>query len=103
MKTALSMHSTIVLRLKTIRPIPMVTVPVMLAMLFMLEIRHENKEAMPLLSCHDIVEILKVILPRANVTLDEITAQIEERHRRRQSSIDSAYRRQARMQQYSEH
>lgn len=76
---------------------------VMLAMLFMLEIRHENKEAMPLLSCHDVVEILKVILPRANVTLGEITAQIEERHRRRQSSIDSAYRRQARMQQYSEH
>lgn len=76
---------------------------VMLAMLFMFEVRRETKEAMPLLSCHDVVEILKVILPRANVTRNEIAAHIEERHRRRQSSIDSAYRRQARMQQYSEH
>ncbi len=74
---------------------------VMLAMLFMFEMRRKHKQDLSLLSCHDVVEVLRVILPRANVTYDEIMAQIEERHRRRQASIDSAYAKQLRNRQYN--
>ena len=73
----------------------------MLAMLFMFEMRREHKEDLSLLSCHDVVEVLRVILPRANVTYDDIIAQLEERHRRRQASIDSAYSKELRHRQYS--
>lgn len=68
---------------------------VMLAMLFMFEVRREHKSDLSLLSCHDIVEVLRVLLPRANATYEDILRQLEERHRRRQSSIDAAYARQA--------
>jgi len=67
---------------------------VMLAMLFMFEVRRKHKKDLSLLSCHDIVEVLRVLLPRANVTYEEILRQLEERHRRRQASIDSAYAKQ---------
>ena len=40
---------------------------VMLAMLFMLEMRREHRKDLALLSCHDVVEVLRVLLPRANV------------------------------------
>jgi hypothetical protein len=73
---------------------------VMLAMLFMFEVRREHKEDLSLLSCHDVVEVLRVLLPRANVTYEEILAQVEERHKRRQASIDSAYAKQRRKRQY---
>jgi hypothetical protein len=74
---------------------------VMLAMLFMFEVRREHKEDLSLLSCHDVVEVLRVLLPRANVTYEEILEQLKERHRRRQASIDSAYEKQLRKRQYS--
>jgi SRSO17 transposase len=74
---------------------------VMLALLFMFEVRRKHKENLSLLSCHDVVELLRVLLPRANVTFEEILAQLEERHRRRQASIDSAYAKQMRTRQYS--
>jgi len=74
---------------------------VMLAMLFMLEMRREHRDDLSLLSCHDVVEVLRVLLPRANVTYDDIIAQLEERHKRRQASIDSANARQMRNRQYS--
>jgi SRSO17 transposase len=64
---------------------------VMLAMLFMLEMRREHKEELSLLSCHDVVEVLRVLLPRANATYEDIFAQLEERHKRRQASVGSAY------------
>jgi hypothetical protein len=67
---------------------------VMLTMLFMLEVRREHKQDLSLLSCHDVVEVLRVLLPRANVTYNDIIRQLEERHRRRQASIDSAYAKQ---------
>jgi SRSO17 transposase len=67
---------------------------VMLAMLFMLEVRREHKQALSLLSCHDVVEVLRVLLPRSNVTYKEIIKQLEERHRRRQASINFAYAKQ---------
>ncbi len=69
---------------------------VMLAMLFMFEVRREHKEDLSLLSCHDVVEVLRVLLPRANVTYEAVFGQLQERHRRRQASIDSAYRKQRR-------
>jgi SRSO17 transposase len=74
---------------------------VMLAMLFMFEVRREHKPDLSLLSCHDIVEVLRVLLPRANVTYEDIVRQLEERHRRRQASIDAAYTRQRSQRQYS--
>ena len=74
---------------------------VMLAMLFMFEVRREHKEDLSLLSCHDVVEVLRVLLPRANVTYEDILRQLKERHRRRQAAIDSAYEKQLRKQQYS--
>lgn len=67
---------------------------VLLGMLFMLEVRVENREAIPLLSCHDVVEVLKVVLPRRDATYEEIFRQVVERHRRRLAAIDSAKRRQ---------
>ena len=73
---------------------------VTLAMLFMFEVRREHKEDLSLLSYHDVVEVLRVILPRANVTYDDILWQLKERHRRRQASIDSAYKKQARDKQH---
>jgi SRSO17 transposase len=74
---------------------------VMLAMLFMLEMRREHREELSLLSCHDVVEVLRVLLPRANVTYDDIFAQLQERHKRRQASIDSAYAKQLAVRQHS--
>jgi SRSO17 transposase len=74
---------------------------VMLAMLFMLEVRREHNSDLSLLSCRDIVEVLRVLLPRANTTFDDILRQLEERHRRRQSSIESAYARQRNQGHYS--
>jgi hypothetical protein len=43
-----------------------------------------------------VVEVLRVLLPRANVTYEAVFGQLQERHRRRQASIDSAYRKQRR-------
>jgi SRSO17 transposase len=74
---------------------------VMLAMLFMLEVRQNHKQDLSLLSCHDIVEVLRVLLPRAKVTYEDALRQLQERHRRRQASIDSAYAKQRRTQAYS--
>nr|QNO42966.1 hypothetical protein MNOMIAMN_00006 [Methanosarcinales archaeon ANME-2c ERB4] len=67
---------------------------VMMAMLFMLERRLSNKDEYPLLSCSDIQTLLKHFLPRRDVTVEEVLRQMEVRHRKRQSSIDSARRKQ---------
>lgn len=69
---------------------------VMMAMLFMLKTRMTHKDQYSLLSCADIVKLLAHFLPRRDVTVAEIIRQMEERHRRRQSSIDSASRKEAR-------
>jgi SRSO17 transposase len=74
---------------------------VCLAMLFMLETRVEYREQIPLLSCYDILEILKATLPRKGVTYDEMIEQVQERHRRRLASIESAKRKQMREGQHS--
>lgn len=74
---------------------------VILAMLFMFEVCQEHKEDLSLLCCYDIVEVLRVLLPRGNVTYDDIVRQLEERHKRRQASKDSADARQRGQTQYS--
>jgi hypothetical protein len=63
---------------------------VMLAMLFMTEQRIYYKEDIPLLSCSDITSVLKFMLPRRDVTQDEILRQLAVRHEKRQASIDAA-------------
>ena len=72
---------------------------VMMAMLFMLEERSLLKEIRPLLSCGDIETLLARFLPSRDVTVDEVLRQMDVRHRKRQASIDSAYRRQIKSKQ----
>jgi len=67
---------------------------VMMVMLFMLKSRIWYKSEYPILSCFDIQVLLAHFLPRRDVTVEEILRQMEERHRRRQASIDSSYRKQ---------
>ena len=56
--------------------------------------RMENNKSHPLLSCRDIVELLSHFLPRRDVCEEEVLRQMEQRHKKRRSSIDSAYRKQ---------
>jgi len=69
---------------------------VMMAMLFMLEQRLLCKEFDPLTSCTDIVEMLSFFLPKRAITADEVFRQMEVRHKKRQASIEAAYRKQRR-------
>ena len=69
---------------------------VMMAMLFMLEQRLLCKEFDPLTSCTDIVAILSFFLPKRAITADEVFRQMEVRHKKRQASIEAAYRKQRR-------
>ncbi|MEA3468849.1 MAG: transposase [Thermodesulfobacteriota bacterium] len=67
---------------------------VMMAMLFMIEQRLHHQVEIPLLSCADITTLLKSILPRRDVTEDEILRQLQIRHKKRQASIDHEYKKQ---------
>ena len=67
---------------------------VMMSMLFLLETRTEQKDSYPLLSCPDIAALLVHFLPRRDTTQEEVFRQMSVRHRQRQASIDSAYKRQ---------
>jgi SRSO17 transposase len=67
---------------------------VMMAMLFMLTERMRHKATYPLLSCSDIEELLSHFLPRRDVSEAEVIRQLEDRHRRRQSAIESHTRKQ---------
>ncbi len=67
---------------------------VMLAMLFMTEQRIHYKDDVPLLSCNDIVAVLKFMLPRRDINENEVLRQLEVRHIKRQASIDAAYEKQ---------
>jgi len=66
----------------------------MMAMLFMLKRRLSNKDEYPIFRCSDIQTLLKHFLPRRDVTVEEVLRQMEVRHRKRQSSINSAKRKQ---------
>lgn len=61
-------------------------------MLFMLQERILNKEVIPLVSCRDIHDLLRHFLTQEQVTDDEIISLMEKRHKKRQASIDSAYK-----------
>jgi len=65
---------------------------VMIAMLFMAEERTAQKDSVPLLSCADIIALLKHFLPQAAVTREEVIEQMHVRHDQRAASIVSAYR-----------
>jgi SRSO17 transposase len=67
---------------------------VMMAMLFMLTERMRHKDSYPLLSCSDIEELLAHFLPRRDVSEAEVIRQLEDRHRKRQSAIESHTRKQ---------
>jgi SRSO17 transposase len=67
---------------------------VMMALLFMLKERIEHQVAHPLLSCADIETLLAHFLPRRDTDADEVIRQMDVRHRKRQTSIDSAYAKQ---------
>ena len=64
---------------------------VMIAMLFMAEERSAQHDSEPLLSCADIVVLLKHFLPQAAVTREQVIEQMHQRHRQRRASIQSAY------------
>lgn len=68
---------------------------VMMAMLFMLYERMRHQDTYPLLSCSDIEELLSRFLPRRDVDQQEVIRQLEHRHRRRVSAIESHTRRKA--------
>lgn len=67
---------------------------VLMSMLFMLEERIHQKNVRPLLSCSDVEFILKALLPKKIVGPDDVLEQLGRRHRKRESAIRSAYRRQ---------
>lgn len=69
---------------------------VMMAMLFLLRERIEQTEDLPLLSTRDVKILLARFLPRRDADPEEVIRQMQRRHRQRQASIDSAYRRQRR-------
>ncbi len=70
---------------------------VSLAMLFILNTRLSQRVSYPLLSCADVVLLLAHFLPRRDDNFDEVLRQMQQRHAKRQSSIDSAYRKQAKV------
>lgn len=65
---------------------------VLLAQSFMLDMRIENKEDVPLLSCADLVELLGATLPSKGRSVDDIAAAMALRHDKRQRAIDSAFK-----------
>ena len=69
---------------------------VMIAMLFMLEERLLNHNEKPLLSCADIIVMLKHFLPKAAVSEEDVFRVISRRHERRQASIDNSRKHRAR-------
>lgn len=66
---------------------------VMMAMLFLLRERLEQSDDLPLLSARDVKILLARVLPRRDADPEELIRQLQARHRQRQASIDSAYRR----------
>ncbi|MCP3957990.1 MAG: hypothetical protein GY719_09070 [bacterium] len=66
---------------------------VMMAMLFLLRQRLTQSHDLPLLSARDVKILLIQVLPRRDVDPEEVIRQMQARHRQRQASIDSAYRR----------
>ena len=67
---------------------------VSMAMLFMLEQREALREDLPLLTCADIEWALRQLLPSRIMDVEELYRILQDRHKKRQAAIDSAYSRQ---------
>lgn len=65
----------------------------LLAMLFIMELQVEFGKKAPMLSVQDVKEVLEVILPRKEVTEEEILAIILQKHKARLSARKSHHRR----------
>jgi len=59
--------------------------------------RQVCRDTADLLSCRDLVDILRHRLPAKVVTDEDLAASIIDRHRRRHQAMESAYRKQAAM------
>lgn len=68
---------------------------VMVALMFLAKERLAHRDTADLLSCNDLVEIMRHKLPTKIETDADLAASIEDRHRRRQLAKDFAYRKQA--------
>jgi len=69
---------------------------VMIALMFLAKERLVHREiTASMLSCHDLIDILRHKLPSKVKTDDDMVAMITDRHRRRQEAMQSAYRKQA--------
>lgn len=66
---------------------------VCLAMLFLLQERCRAKSHTPLLSAHDIVELLAIYFPRRPRDAAEVLRQMRRRHAARQRDLDNRRRR----------
>ncbi len=66
----------------------------MLAGLFLLKLKLENRQTMPLLSCTDLKELLATIIPQQTSRLEVVWTLILNRHRRRETAIHCRYRQQ---------
>ena len=68
---------------------------VMVALMFLAKERLVHRDTADLLSCNDLVEIMRHKLPTKIETDADLVASIEDRHRRRQLAKDFAYKKQA--------
>lgn len=69
---------------------------VMIALMFLAKERLAHREiTTSMLSCHDLIDILRHKLPSKVKTDDDLVAMIDERHRRRLKAKQSAYQKQA--------
>ena len=68
---------------------------VMLALLFIADMRIETKEEYGLLSAHDIKILLAKFLPRCDLTKEEVIFHLEKRHQKRRRDIEYCQRKQA--------
>lgn len=68
---------------------------VMIALMFLAKERLALRDTAALLSCNDLVDVLRHKLPTKIETDAHLIAMIEDRHRRRQQAKDSAYQKQA--------
>ena len=68
---------------------------VMIALMFLAKERITHRETADLLSCNDLVEIMRHKLPSKIQTNADLVASIEDRHRRRQNAKNFAYKIQA--------
>lgn len=70
---------------------------VMVALMFLAKERLAHRDTASLLSCNDLVEIMRHKLPCKIETDDDLVAAIKDRHRRRKIAMNHAYQKQALM------